>query len=228
MNEQHVFLRVATESRSYLINDCLCNCCCSARRTPPSVMGSLDHFGASGLMWVRCACVPRDSSASSINRAPSCPSHSRSIPAPTPGRIPQPSPPAGWRRPPRASVHSTILSEGAGITPTPHPHQGGFLGLGRGRKCDPHCDLTPASLRGPASLSSSLCLHMPFPVRRCAGSWGSPLHSHSLGNSPSCFQTLMEPWGCTYPQGGLGTHQLLPLTGVCICLPTRPSAASSF
>ena len=72
------------KSRSYLINDWLCNCCFEARRAPPSAMGFLDDLGASGLMWTRRAC---HGTQCLIHQPPPAQS-SRSIPAPTPGPLP--------------------------------------------------------------------------------------------------------------------------------------------
>lgn len=73
------------KSRSYLINDWLCNCRFEARRAPPSAMGFLDIFGASGLMWKCRAC---HGTQCLIHQLP--PAQSRgSIPAPTPGPLPR-------------------------------------------------------------------------------------------------------------------------------------------
>ena len=72
------------KSRSYLINDWLCNCCFEARRAPPSAMGFLDDLGASGLMSKRRAC---HGTQCLIHQPPPAQS-SRSIPAPTPGPLP--------------------------------------------------------------------------------------------------------------------------------------------
>lgn len=72
------------KSRSYLINDWLCNCHFEARRAPPSAMGFLDYFGASGLMWKRCACP---GTQCLIHQLPPA-QRSGSIPAPTPGPLP--------------------------------------------------------------------------------------------------------------------------------------------
>jgi hypothetical protein len=43
-----------------LINDSSYSCKCSERCVPPSVVGFGDKFGASSLMWARCAWAPRD------------------------------------------------------------------------------------------------------------------------------------------------------------------------
>lgn len=79
-----MFPRVAAKSRSYLINDWLCNCRFNAHCVPPTAMGFLDNFGASGLMWKCRACR---GTHCFIHQVP--PAQRRgSIPAPTPRRPP--------------------------------------------------------------------------------------------------------------------------------------------
>lgn len=109
-SKQHCLLRVVAKSRSYLINDWLCNCR-SVRAACAVCDGlSIDNFGASGLMWARWACVPRDQE---LHPSPaSCQSHSKSIPAPTPrqalslslGRCALPGPPRSLGFFPKAPV----------------------------------------------------------------------------------------------------------------------------
>lgn len=99
---------VAAKSRSYLINDGLCNCRFSAHCVPPSVLGFPDAFGASGLTWARCACEPRDRALH-----PSA-ARSRSIAAPHPGK-PLSQPLMGAAPPARGACG--LLSKGAEVPP---------------------------------------------------------------------------------------------------------------
>lgn len=111
--------------------------------------------------------------------------------------------------------------------------RGSFLGLGRAWACDPHHDLTPASLWGPASLSPSAPARTHLPP--CRGGWAPGAHSPTPSlrgipfllpdSAPLCWNFNVLPCGCPCPQGGgWSPHQLLPVTCLCICPPSGPQS----
>lgn len=112
-------------------------------RCLPSVMGFLDRFGASGLMWARWACVPRDRGL-------------HPSPAPARAAADQYLLPLGRSRhapcPPRALPRlSGVPASLPGCPPPWDPGvrgQGSFHGLVRDRRWR-LCDVTPAGLWGP-------------------------------------------------------------------------------
>lgn len=110
--------------------------------------------------------------------------------------------------------------------------RGSFLGLGRAWACDPHRDLTPASLWGPASLSPSLPARTHLPPCRGGRAPGAHPPTPSLRGIPfllpdsasPCWNFNVLPCSCTCPQGGgWSPHQLLPVTCLCICPHQAPS-----
>lgn len=174
------------KSRSYLINDWLCNCRFEARRAPPSAMGFLDYFGASGLMWKRRACP---GTQCLIHQLP--PAQRRgSIPAPTRGHAPGGP---GWAPPSLDSAHCSAhcghLQRGWHYPPAALGSQrGSFRGLLRGWAGGP-CVLRPPL----ASPSPTPYLHPhTFPWRGHTGSQLGPFALLPVSrNFHLCVRTLL-------------------------------------
>lgn len=163
------------KSRSYLINDWLCNCCFEARRAPPSAMGFLDDLGASGLMWTCRAC---HGTQCLIHQLPPAQS-SRSIPAPTPGPLPW-GPGLGTTLPGLCSLQSSPKML-AFPCPMLGSQRGSFRGLLRGRAGGP-CVLGP-------------CWPPPAPHH--------PLHPHTFpwqgAHRPPAGTTALAPSVSKFP-----------------------------
>lgn len=207
------------KSRSYLINDWLCNCRFEARRAPPSAMGFLDIFGASGLMWKRRAC---HGTQCLIHQLP--PAQSRgSIPAPTPGPLPR-GPGLGTTLPGLCSLRSSPKML-AFPPPVLGSQRGSFRGPLRGQAGGP-CVLSP-----PLASPSPTAAPAPSRLPR-AGAHGPPAGATALApsvsESPSCFRSLLplvgtlnvSPSGVHLSSGlGLVTPSVLPNTCSCVCPP---------
>ena len=174
------------KSRSYLINDRLYNCRFEARPAPPSAMGFLDYFGASGLMWKRRACPGTQCLIHQLPPA-QC---SGSIPAPTPGPLPW-GPRLGTALPELCSLRSSPKRLALPPCRAGLPEgqlQRSAQRLGR----RPLCAQTPTGLRQPRTLP---CTHTPSPGGDTqAPSWGHLLCSQSLEISTYvsglCFPSL--------------------------------------